>query len=161
MNQHQKFAQYIEDYKALIIKVAGMYCSDQEDRRDLVQDILLQLWKSFGKYDKANSALSTWTYRIALNVSISHIRKEKKRQKTQLALQEYADVLQWDDEILNERLNLLRTAINQLKPLEKAMIILQMEGCPHKEMGYIMGMTPSNVSTSIYRIKEKLKSSIN
>jgi RNA polymerase sigma-70 factor (ECF subfamily) len=161
MDKDQKFAKYIEDYKALIIKVAGLYCADSEDQKDLVQDILLQLWKSFDKYDKATSSLSTWTYRIALNVSISHIRKEKTRQNTQATYLQNTDFLHWDDNLLNERLSVLREAINQLKPLEKAIIILQMEGCPHKEIGDIMGMTISNISTSLYRIKEKLKKQLN
>ena len=76
--QEAEFIKYLESCKGLLVKVARIYCYDAEDRKDLIQDIILQLWKSFPKYDNTY-AITTWTYRIALNVSISFLRKATKR----------------------------------------------------------------------------------
>lgn len=156
---HEKFADYIESYKALIIKVASMYCHDAESRKDLVQDIVVQLWRSYSKYDDTY-ALSTWTYRIALNVSISYLRKEKSRLNTLSQAEHQLNVMSWDDDVIDSRLSALKKAIDQLRPLDKAVIILQLEGCPNSEISEIMGISISNVSTKLHRIKEQLKKSI-
>ena len=77
-SQEALFIEYLEGVKILIIKVARVYCRNEEDRKDLIQDIILQLWKSYPKYNNTY-AVSTWTYRIAINVSISFLRKSATR----------------------------------------------------------------------------------
>jgi RNA polymerase sigma factor (sigma-70 family) len=74
----QTFLSVIESNKGIIYKVANSYCWDEENRKDLIQEIIVQLWLAFDKYDK-NYKLSTWMYRIALNVSISFYRKQETR----------------------------------------------------------------------------------
>lgn len=152
-----EFVHFLESYKRLIVKVAGIYCSDTEERKDLVQDIVLQLWKSFPNYDP-KYARSTWTYRIALNVSISHLRKAKTREKTREGFTAEDQLVCLDVEYRDERLEHLYRLIGQLQPLEKALIMLQLEGCQNKEIADIMGMSASNVSTKLQRIRKKLKS---
>ncbi|MFZ1806575.1 MAG: sigma-70 family RNA polymerase sigma factor [Cyclobacteriaceae bacterium] len=159
MDQQQAFAQFLETHKQLIIKVAGIYCGDPEHRKDLVQDIILQLWKSFPAYNK-DFALSTWMYRIALNVSISSLRKEATRKKTHEGLYQQGDLLYYQDTQLEERLQILYRHMEELKPLEKAMLILHLEGRKQTEIAEILGVTESNVSTKIHRIKTLLKSKI-
>lgn len=153
----QEFTDYLEGYKKLIIKVAGAYCSDFEERKDLMQDIILQLWRAYPSYD-GTAALSTWTYRIALNVSISYLRKETARRKRDDRYYQELDVLHWENPIVEERMEQLYRVIDQLMPLDKAVLILSLEGCKNTEIAEVMGMSPSNVSTRLYRIKEKLKS---
>lgn len=159
MDQQQAFAQFLETHKQLILKVAGTYCGDSEQRKDLVQDIILQLWKSFPTYNK-DFALSTWMYRIALNVSISSLRKEITLKKTHEGLHEQGDLLYYQDPQMEERLHLLYQHMEQLKPLEKAVLILHLEGRKHPEIAEILGITESNVSTKIHRIKTLLKSKV-
>lgn len=150
------FTELIEKNKKLIYKVANAYCRDYEDRKDLVQEIILQLWKSFQKYD-SNFAVSTWMYRIALNVSISYLRKETARKKTFDTFSIEHGMLESDETIAtDENLKLLYEIIDRLKPLDKAVIILFLDGCKNKEISEIMGITESNVSTKIHRIKEFL-----
>lgn len=81
----ERFLSLIEMHKGIIYKVANAYCRDVEDRKDLVQEIVIQLWRSFDKYD-AQYKWSTWMYRIALNVAISFLRKEKRRKDAALSL---------------------------------------------------------------------------
>ncbi len=144
-------------HKKLVFKVANIYGRTLEDKKDLSQEIILQLWKAFPKYDSAY-ALSTWIYRIALNVSISFYRKEQTRQKTRTAYEQHIALMEWKEEGVteNEQLQQLYAFINQLKSLEKAIIILYLEGHRNKEISEIMGMSVTNVSTKIHRIKTKL-----
>jgi RNA polymerase sigma factor (sigma-70 family) len=74
------FTDILENHKKLIFKIASSYCGDPEDKKDQIQEIVLQLWKAYPKYDN-RFALSTWIYRIALNVSISYYKKEKSQKK--------------------------------------------------------------------------------
>lgn len=150
------FTELIENNKKLIYKVANTYCRDFEERKDIVQEIILQLWKAFPKYDN-KFAETTWIYRIAFNVSISLLRKETSRKKT---LDEYHRQLEFmhieDETIEDENLKLLHKFIEELKPIDKALIILYLDGCKNKEIADVMGISESNVSTKIYRIKESL-----
>ena len=74
------FLSVIETHKGIIYKVANSYCKDTENKKDLVQEIVLQLWKSFDSYNNQFKH-STWIYRIALNVAISYYRKEERRKE--------------------------------------------------------------------------------
>ena len=153
--QEELFIDFLEKNKGLIVKVAGVYCYDNDERRDLIQDIILQLWRAFPKFDESAS-ISTWTYRIALNVSISYLRKITTRKKTQEAYRQQADFIQWDADFTDERLEQLYHYINFLKPLDKAIIILHLDGVKNKDVAEILGIKPTNVSTRLQRIKEIL-----
>lgn len=84
----KEFVELINNHRALIFKVCSLYCSHPESRKDLFQEVILQLWKSFPGFRKA-SANSTWIYRVALNTAISNFRKEsKKPEKRSLTLVE-------------------------------------------------------------------------
>lgn len=157
--QEQAFIEFLDQYKKLIIKVSGIYCQDPDERRDLIQEITLQLWKSWHKYDQ-QYALSTWTYRIALNVSISQLRKEQSRRKKHENYERQWDVIHWQDDPLEERLNMLYQMLEHLKPLDKAIIIMALEGQKNKEIAEVFGISPSNVSTKLLRIKEQLKKQV-
>ena len=152
----QQFVTYLEGQIKLIAKVARAYCSDEEERKDLIQDIITQLWQSYSKYDNTY-ALSTWTYRIALNVSISYLRKKSTRQKKQSEYQQQHEHFPPDDSSADEKLNRLYQFIEHLKPLDKAIIVLQLEGLGNNDISEVMGMTVSNISTRKNRIKEELK----
>ncbi len=156
MNQELQFNEYIKSHKNLILKVTSIYCYNSEERKDLVQEIVLQLWKSFPKYD-SSFKFSTWAYRIALNVCISYVRKTIVRNK---AIQEYKDFIEVnivENSEESENLNRLYQVFEILRPIEKAIITLSLEECSNKEIAEIIGITPTNVSTRIFRIKNKLK----
>ena len=152
----ENFTTILENYKRLIFKVAAIYCRDPEERKDLVQEISLQIWKSLPNYND-QFALSTWIYRIALNVSISHIRKETTREKIHREYHHDRDlVVMENDTVTEENLNRLYGFINNLKPIDKGVIILYLEGRPNAEIADIMGMSVTNISTRIHRIKNSI-----
>ena len=157
----QDFLSMIDANKRIIFKICNSYCKNADDREDLAQEMIFQLWKSWSSYN-ANYKLSTWMYRIALNVAISFYRKEKKTTETVFMgdhLIEIAD--EQVEESLAANLNALQQFINELKPLDKALMILYLEEKPQKEIAEIMGITSTNVATKIGRIKEQLKQKFN
>jgi RNA polymerase sigma-70 factor (ECF subfamily) len=158
----EPFITMLNNHKGIIFKVANAYCKNEENRKDLIQEIILQLWLAFPKYHP-QFAISTWLYRIALNVSISFYRKENRRREINQGIP--ADIIIWENEeydtTQHTQLNTLKTFISTLPELDKALMILYLDEKPHLEIARILGISPSNVSTKINRLKEKLKQKFN
>lgn len=157
-NKEKFFLNLVEQNKGIIYKVANSYCKDSESREDLVQEIIIQLWKAFDRYDD-RFKVSTWMYRIALNVAISFYRKDSSRKKSEIPITKSAvDV---SEELpateLEANLNLLQRFIAELKELDRALMLLYLEENTHKEIADILGLTETNVATKISRIREKLR----
>ncbi|MEO8960958.1 MAG: RNA polymerase sigma factor [Ginsengibacter sp.] len=152
------FLSLIQSNKAIIYKVANSYCRNVEDRKDLVQEIIIQLWKSFDNYDN-NFKYSTWMYRISLNVAISFYRKENTRKRISNPFTE--GIINFNDndslEDKESDLGILQQMILELKDLDKALMLLYLEEKSHKEISQIMGISETNVATKIFRIKNILK----
>ncbi|MDE1191689.1 MAG: RNA polymerase sigma factor [Arachidicoccus sp.] len=156
-NNENIFASVIEAYKGIIYKIARSYCSVEDDRKDLIQEILLQLWKSFAKYNP-QFRYSTWVYRIALNVAISFYRKEKSRGNiSHVYTDEIFKMEDYSPPDKKEDLLLLQQFINELKPLDKALMLLYLDEKSHKEISDITGISETNAATKINRIKNLLK----
>ncbi|MGW8123071.1 RNA polymerase sigma factor [Roseivirga echinicomitans] len=156
--ENEAFTVLIEDNKGLIYKVANAYCKDAEDRKDLVQEIIIHLWKGSDQYDDAFK-ISTWIYRISLNVAISFYRKDRNRKATQTSISDGIFNLK-EEESSNElesNLTLLQQFISELKELDRALMLLYLEQKTHKEMAEILGLSESNIATKISRIREKLR----
>lgn len=155
--QQQFFQEIIEQHKGILFKVARTYCSDEEDRQDLIQEMMIQIWQSVHKYNNQYK-ITTWLYRISLNVAISFYRKNSTRTKKLTDLNEQMMETPVEDKSENERqLNLLEQFISELKEIDKALMILYLEDKSHTEIAEILGMSVSNVGTKVGRIKEKLK----
>lgn len=147
----------INTHRGIIYKVCNLYGKEREYREDLFQEIVLQLWRSFPTF-RNQSLLSTWMYRVALNTAISQFRRDiKKPDKRPLSGAEFQipDVSFRQDE--NENAWLLSQAIQQLTPIEKALVMLYLEEKSYQEIGEIMGITPSNVGVKLNRVKSKLE----
>ncbi|HTO16321.1 MAG TPA: RNA polymerase sigma factor [Edaphocola sp.] len=157
-----KFLEIIENNKGILFKVANSYCRNIEDRKDLLQEIILQLWKSLDSYNE-KFKLSTWLYRISLNVAISFYRKENSRKRISNPIT--TDIFDFSDkEIYNDKetnLGILNHIISELNDLNKALILLYLEEKSYKEISEIIGITETNVATKISRIKIKLKNEFN
>jgi RNA polymerase sigma factor (sigma-70 family) len=152
------FTQLIQENKGIIFKICNAYCTSKEDRDDLAQEIIYNLWKSFTGY-KAEYKFSTWMYRVALNVAISYYRKEKTKQH-RTSYSENLLVFEEDSSPNTEEeknLGLLLKFIGELKEIDKSIILLYLGDKTYKEIAEITGITESNVSTKINRIKDKLK----
>lgn len=152
------FLSVIESHKGILYKVANSYCKDSEDRKDLIQEMMVQLWRSFENYTDQYK-YSTWIYRIALNVAISFYRKENRRKEIANPLSDA--VLDVADASLSmekeQNLAILHQFIAELKELDKALMLLYLEEKSHKEIAEIIGISETNAATKIARIKILLK----
>jgi len=159
-NNTDQFLLLLNANKGIIFKVANSYCVSADDRKDLVQEIILQAWKSFHKYSDLY-AYSTFIYRIALNVAISFYRKDKRRKQSTDALTD--DILSAADPPaqLAEELALLQQCIRSLPPLDKALMLLYLDERPYSEIAAIMDLTVTNVATKIARIKKSIQQQFN
>tara|TARA_R110002020_G_scaffold205043_2_gene409496 strand:- start:64 stop:492 length:429 start_codon:yes stop_codon:yes gene_type:complete len=136
--------------------VANSYCKDVDDREDLIQEIILQLWKAYPSYNP-DFKRSTWMYRIALNVAISAYRKESKRTQLIRPLSETAIYLDEDKSETKDNRDLLQALIRELKEVDRALILLYLDGYSYPEIGEMIGLSESNVATKLSRIKQQLK----
>lgn len=157
-SDNASYLKVIEEHKGLLYKVANAYCHDEEDRKDLIQEIMIQIWRSFARYDEQYK-LTTWLYRISLNVAISWYRKEKSRAKIALPINEDLIYLLEERQSpkIDEDVVLLNGFIAKLPKLDRALILLYLESTPQQEIANILGLSLSNVSTKIGRIKSKLR----
>jgi len=140
----------------LIFKVCNLYYGDTESRRDLFQEVVLQVWKSFPGFRK-EAANSTWIYRIALNTAISNFRKESKRpvkQALDITAFEIPDMSDRAND--HENMSILSRAIKELTEIEKAIILLYLDEKRYEEISDIIGISISNVGVRLNRIKNKL-----
>lgn len=157
-SRQDQFVALLEQHKKILFKVANSYCPDPADRPDLVQEIAGELWRSFDRFDPRYK-FSTWTYRIALNVAISFYRSEARRGRHTVA--DEAAVLQFAAESPNperdEDLRRLDAFIQRLAPLDRALVLLYLDGTSHADTAAILGISTSNVGTKIGRIKERLR----
>jgi RNA polymerase sigma-70 factor (ECF subfamily) len=156
-----QFEQLIEAHGKIIFHVARIYARDREDRNDIAQEIRTQLWRAFPEYSSGRR-FSTWMYRIALNVAISHLRRESRRREHfepidgMLEL-EIESVAAGHDEETDERLLVLRQLIAELDPLNRGLVLLYLEEHSYSEIAEILGITETNVATKINRIKQRLR----
>ncbi|MBC3539252.1 RNA polymerase sigma factor [Rufibacter sediminis] len=159
MDIADQFTHVIKEHKGLIFKVAALYTNNLEDRNDLYQEIVYQLWKSFGSF-YGQSKVSTWMYRVALNTAIYHLKQTKRRVDTiplEVGADRFADEM---DRLEEERIQQLYAHIQLLNLLERGIILLYLEGKSYDEIAAIVGITVSNVGTRISRIREKLRTQI-
>lgn len=152
------FLIILKNHEKILFKVSDAYCKDPEDRKDIVQEMIIQLWNSFEKYNPEYK-YSTWIYRIALNVAISHYRKESKRKGSLININDGLITITENptSELLDENLELLQLFISKLDKLNKAVILLYLESYSYHEIAEILGISETNVATKISRIKKGLK----
>jgi RNA polymerase sigma-70 factor, ECF subfamily len=154
----ERFLTLLDEHKKILYKVAASYCRNPEDRRDLEQEIVAQLWRSFDRYDESYK-FSTWMYRIALNVAISFYRSESRRSRHTVpageAILEIADTREGAE--TDADLQILRQLIAQLDELDRALILLYLDGNRYDTIAEILGISETNVGTKIGRIKQRLR----
>jgi len=152
------FLAVMERHKGILYKIAHSYCKVPDDRKDLIQEIFIQLWRSYDKYDDTYQH-STWIYRIALNTAISFYRKTRVRDKLSLPITEGEMNFRALDDIgeTEANLSILQQFIQELKEMDKALMLLYLEEKSYREISAITGITETNVATKISRIKTALQ----
>lgn len=150
--------QLAEQHQGIIHKVCSMYCSNESDREDLFQDILIQWWRAFPSF-KGQSKFTTWAYRVAINTAISNYRKQKRRPNLNAISTDELQIpdISYKSIEQKEREQILYQAINKLSKVERAIMMLYLEEYSYEEIAEMIGITKSNVGVKINRIKAKLK----
>jgi RNA polymerase sigma factor (sigma-70 family) len=154
-----RFAQLLEEHRGILFAVANGYCRNRDDRGDLVQDILVQLWRGFPRFD-GRCRFSTWMYRVALNVAISAHRSAGRRTHEAVDLEDVGLELASADLVIesaSDDARLLQRLITALEAPDRALVILYVEGYTHQEMAEILGISATNASTRVSRLKERLR----
>jgi len=155
----ERFQTLIDEHKKILYKICNSYCRNRDDREDLVQEIVIQLWQSFRTFDQRRR-FPTWMYRIALNVAISFYRRESTRTRHVFLSDEELLEVAVKTEDQSEDLLRLYQFIDGLDPLKKALILLYLDGNNYQEIADILGISETNVATKINRLKMKLKQDI-
>lgn len=158
MTQENKFVEVIQENEGILYKMTRLYVNDKDDQKDLYQDIVYQLWKSFSTF-KGDAKLSTWIYRIALNTSLLFL-KNKKKKGYKTSLDGIVLINENYDPVLEERLKILYARIRELGEVDKGIVFLYLEGKKYEEISEITGMSTSNIGTRMARVKVKLNKQI-
>lgn len=155
----REFIQLMSSQQKLVWSLCSMYYPLSEDREDLFQEIVLQLWKSYPTF-QGRSKLSTWIYRIALNTIFTRKRKERTLPIGEFLSDEFREIPDTADDHqaqLEESTRALYEAIQQLSETDRAVIMLYLDEHSYEEISTILEMSKTNVSTRINRIKSKLE----
>ena len=153
-NKEARFESLLSEHKGILYKIARSYSYCREDQLDLIQDITLQLWRSFDSYDPAFK-LSTWVYRVAMNTAISFLRSDSLRNKHHIT----TDVMLIDEpqESGNEELMLeIQRMLQRLNKFDRAMFIMHLDGLDYAAISDVLKISASNVATRLSRIKQQL-----
>ena len=153
-----RFLALLDAHRKIVLKVASVYCWDAEERNDLIQEITLQLWRAFPSYD-ARRLFSTWMYRVALNVAISFARKTglRRRFMTPLDAAGVDPPVDSSSPAPDGRIDALYRCMRGLDPFSRALLALYLDDRSHREIAEILGISETNVSTKIGRLKQRLR----
>ena len=154
-----RFLALLNEHRAILHKVAYGYCRDREDRTDLVQEMAIALWRAFPRFD-GRVKFSTWAYRVAMNVAISRLRGEGRRVRDTVPIDELAVEPGGGDPMLEgagDNMRVLRRLIDGLDDLNRALILLYLDGHTSEEIAEIVGITPGNVTTRVNRLRQRLQ----
>lgn len=153
----QEFTHIVTQHQGIIHKVCRIYRDTAEDREDLFQEIVYQLWKSFPAY-REQAKVTTWMYRIALSTAVAKFRTQSAERKT--VSMDGVVVAEATSSTHPEKERLYR-AIEQLSLAEKAIITLYLDDYQYEEMAEIVGISPNYIGVKLNRIKQKLKQLLN
>ena len=151
----EKFTELLQQNQGIVHKISNLYFRDRLEKEDYHQELIIQLWKAFPSFNN-QAKFSTWMYRVCLNAAIDILRKEKNQLKY-IKMNE-ADVKHIANNDDPEKANQekLYRAINQLSPIDKAIITLYLDEYSYKEIAEMIGISESNTGVKISRIKSQI-----
>ncbi len=150
----EQFAQLVREHKSSIYTVCYMFSHDEEEVNDLFQETLINMWKGIDSF-RDESKISTWIYRVALNTCLLQERKKKKEVK-RVPLTMNVNFFQ-DADSNSTQVRQLHQRIGRLGLVDRALVMMWLEGMSYDEIGAVMGITPKNVGVKLFRIKEQMK----
>ena len=151
----EQFLFLITSHQGLIQKVCNMYGNSREDREDLFQDVVLQLWRSYPTF-RGDAKVTTWMYRIALNTALTRLRQETKAERF-VELGPEAFLVPAVEGSPSEEMVAMHRAIRRLSQVDQALTLLYLEDCSYREMAEVLGISEANVGFKLNRIKAQLR----
>lgn len=156
MNQRRlkkKFVEVLHTHQGIIHQICRVYYANLQDREDAFQEVVLQLWKSFPKF-RQEAKITTWMHSVAIRTILKKVRQEKARPDlTELEEANHQEFATPSPEVDDY----MEYALLQLAPLDKALVILHLEGYNYDEMADMLELTKTNVASKLSRIKQKIK----
>ena len=153
-----QFTKMVKEHRKTIYTVCYFFSKDTEEVNDLYQEILINLWKGFEKF-RGESSLKTWIWRVSLNTCNNQERKKKSNVQT-IPLSIDIDLYN-DDDAQSKQIQMMYDRINRLDVFDRAIILLWLENMSYQDIADVVGISLSNVTTRLFRIKEQLKSMSN
>lgn len=154
MKREEYFTQLVREHKSTIYTVCYMFSKDEEEVNDLFQETLINMWKGIDSF-REESKISTWIYRVALNTCLLQERKKKKEVK-KMPLTMDVNFFQ-DNDANSTQVRMLHQRIGRLGLVDRALVMMWLEGMSYDEIGAVMGISAQNVGVKLFRIKEQLK----
>ena len=154
---NKELTEKLTSHLGIIHKISLLYTNNRADREDLFQDICFQACRSYQSF-REESQFSTWLYRVAINTAITQVRKKNDLVFVQDVLQNPGS--NPESGVDEEQSQLLFKAISQLNKIDKAIIMLWLEDKNYDEIADIMGITKTNVSVKLVRIKRSLSENV-
>lgn len=155
--QDERYLRCRAEYGPAIERLARAYEADRDLRVDLVQEIHIALWRSFSLFDGACSE-RTWVYRVAHNVGASHILRRRRPRPQAFDGLETLESLAAPDDLQRDAetrsaMERLTSLIRRLKPVDRQVATLYLEGLSAADIGEITGLSPGHVATRLHRLK--------
>ena len=152
--QEELFAKLVRENKSTIYTVCYMFSKDEDEVNDLFQETLINIWKGIGGF-RDESKVSTWIYRVAMNTCLLQERK-KKREVPKVPLTMDVNFFE-DDDANSKQVRQLHERIGKLGLVDRAIVMMWLEGLSYEEIGAVIGINAQNVGVKLFRIKEQLK----
>ena len=152
------FLKALEQHQQKLLRICSVYAEDAEEKKDLFQESVINIWEAMPSFAE-KSSISTWMFRITLNVCLRLQSREAKKRNRFLKLDSITIETITNEETSieeHERLIKLRKCIKKLNDADRAIITLYLEELPYKEISEIAGLTENHVAVMVKRIKEKL-----
>lgn len=166
----QAFKLLVENYQKLVVNTCFGMVHNTEDAEDIAQEVFIEVFRSIQNF-RADSKISTWLYRIAVNRSLNFIRDNKRKKwfhsiedfvngKTpQLSQIHQHNIETPGSELENsQRAKILHEAIDSLPENQKTAFTLnKYEDLSYIEISEVMNLSMSSVESLIHRAKIKLQ----
>ncbi len=147
------FVKELNQHLGIARKIARIYFFDEDDRQDAMQEMMFQLWRSYPQFD-GRSKFSTWMYRVCLNTALTHRKKSKEKDEPLVDIHAQIAEEPGSGPTATDQ---LFVAIGELSQLNKAIVMLYLDSLSYDEIAAITGLTKSNVSVRLVRIKKELE----
>jgi len=147
----KEFLSQLKEHQNIIYKLVHLYANNEEDKKDLYQEILLQAWKTYSSF-RGDAKFSTWLYRLCLNTIFTIQKKTNKI--------EYSDTTKYEEaystSYTNDETERLYKAIRTLLETERAIVSLHLDGYDNKEISRFLGITANLAGVKLHRAKQQL-----